>query len=66
MSFKYSVIIPHCNFEYTDTPEQLLKSIPNENRIEVIIIDGRRSYEIFEEVIKASNLDNISSCIMVS
>lgn len=59
MAIKYSVIIPHYNSE--DSLEKLLESIPSKNHIEVIVVDERNSSELFRGVIKANNLDNLSS-----
>src|SRR5690554_6565935 len=61
MSFKYSVIIPHYNCE--DGLERLLKSIPNKDTIEVIVVDDRSSTELFKDVINKSHLVNISGYI---
>lgn len=61
MSFKYSVIIPHYNCE--DGLERLLKSIPNKDTIEVIVVDDRSSTALFKDVINKSHLVNISGYI---
>lgn len=57
MSIKYSIIIPHFNSE--SSLARLLESIPNENYIEVIVVDDRSFSNDFLQVIEQSNLDNI-------
>lgn len=57
MSIKYSIIIPHFNSE--NGLDRLLKSIPNNDYIEVLVIDDQSSSDYFEQVIKQSQLVNV-------
>lgn len=61
MIFKYSVIIPHYNSEVE--LKKLLESIPDQNYIEVIVIDDRSSTDDFRKVVQNSVLKNITSYI---
>ncbi|SOB74545.1 Glycosyltransferase involved in cell wall bisynthesis [Marinobacter sp. LV10R510-11A] len=57
MKFKYSIIIPHYNSEVS--LNILLSSIPNDDLLEVLVIDDRSSTAEYRQVIESSSLANI-------
>lgn len=58
LSIKYSVIIPHYNNE--DGLDRLLSSIPTRSDIQVLIVDDRSDTKLSKEVVRNSNLPNVS------